>query len=480
MNIVVRPDGTLALAQPQDSAIRASGNPVTTPPIYGHGGLFGMAGIDPVVVNAMVGAHGIERELSFFGSDVQTPYYDTLMYIGSSGYAQSSLCGDCGKPSFKEAVQSACFGRLCQMTNEHAVDMLGMKGTFAHKRVALFNPVTDAAGNTVIAQGQEIQDKFLLEVAGMGLGLRNRLATELWTGNPANNLGGHWEFPGLQLLVNTGKTCAASGIATPGLDSYVASYGSNVIGALGSPSIVSTVAAMIRSLRFRAQAANLNPDTFDEFIAVHPRLKECILDAWACEYGLKCQNTTVSAETRNDSLALANIRDDMMKGSYIVVDGRRIRVVSDSQMPVTAVPYGNYTAWRGSIFYLVKSVEGELILWGEYQDFNKTFGASLSWIKSMVGGAPLTITDGGRFIVAGDFHDGLCFDAKLLTKTRLIARMPWLLGRIDNVVCLPLGTYPDVTGSGGLYDNQGGTQYKPYLGIYGECGQLDEAQAPIQ
>lgn len=474
MNIVVRPDGALALSQ--DSAIRATGTALNTPPIYGHGGLFGMAGIDPVVVNAMVGPIGLEAELSFFGSDVQTPFYDSLMYIGSSGYAQSTLCGDCGKPSFKEAVQTACFGRLCQQTNEHAVDMIGMKATFATRRVALFNPVTDAAGNIVIPKGSEIQDKFLLEVAGMGYGLRNRVATELWTGNPVNNLGGHWEAPGLLLIINTGKTDAASGIAAPGLDSYVASYGNAVIGAVGSPSIVSSMAAMVRSVGFRASSANLNTGTLDDMFVIHPRHWDCVADAWACEYGLKCQNTTVSAETRNDSMSLAKIRDEIRSTMSLPVDGRRIRVVLDSQLPSTPVPYGNVNAWRGSIIYLIRSIEGEMILWGEYQDFNKTFGASMAWLKSMVGNVPLTITDGGRFIIAGDFHNGLCFDARVLTKTRYISRMPWLLGRLDDVACVPLGTYPDVTGSGGLYDNQGGTQFKPYLGIYGDCGNLDEAQ----
>lgn len=475
MNIVIRPDGTLALAQ--DSAIRASGTPLTTPPIYGHGGLFGMAGIDPVVVNAMVGPIGMERELQFFGSDVQTPFYDTLMYIGSSGYAQDTLCGDCGKPSFKEAVQSACFGRLCQSTNEHAVDMLGMRGTFAHKRVALFNPVTDAAGNTIIPKGAEIQDKFLLEVAGMGYGLRLRVATELWTGNPAANLGGHWEAPGLLLIINNGKTDASSGLAAPGLNSYVATYGNAIVGAPGSPSIVRSIAAMIRSVKFRAQSANMSVESIDDFLVMHPRHWDCIADAWACEYGLICQNTTVSAPTRNDSLALADVRDTILREMSLPIDGKRIRVVLDSQLPSTPVPYGNVTAWRGSILYIIKSIEGQTVLWGEYQDFNKTFGASMAWLKKMVGNVPLTITDGGRFIVAGDFHGGLCFDAKLLTKTRYISIMPWLLGRLDNVGCVPLGTYPDVTGSGGLYDNMGGTQYKPYLGIYGDCGNLDELHA---
>jgi len=476
MNIKVRSDGTLVLDDGQDSAMRASGTPIGTPPIYGHGGLFGLAGIDPVVINAMVGPIGVERELQYFGSDVQTPYYDSLMHIGSSGYSQSTLCGDCGTPNFKEAVQSACWGRLCQGTNEHAVDILGMKGTFAHKRVALFNPVTTAGGQVVIPKGAEIQDKFLLEVGGMGYNLRNRVSTELWTGNPAANLGGHWEAPGLMIIINNGKTDAASGIATPGLNSYVATYGNAVIGALGSPSIVRAIAGMIRSITFRAQSANMSIESMDDFIALHPRHWDCVADAWACEYGLTCQNTTVSAAVTNDSMALAKIRDDILSRKALPIDGRYVRVVLDSQLPSTPVPYGNVTAWRGSIFYIVKSIEGQLILWGEYQDFNKTFGASLAWITSMVGGAPLTITDGGRFIVAGDFHDGLCFDAKVITKTRYIGLMPWLEGRLDNVACVPMGTYPDVTGSGGLYDNMGGTQFKPYLGIYGDCGSLDDAQ----
>lgn len=472
MNIVVRPDGTLALAQ--GSPVRASGGYDTAPPIYGHGGLFGMAGVDPIVVNAMVGPVGMEAELNYFGSDVQTPFYDSLMSIQSSGYAQSGLCGDCGTPSFTEAVQSACFGRLCQGTNEHAIDQLGMRATFAHKRLALFNPVTDATGNILIPRGQEIQDKFLLEVAGMGYNLRLRMSTEMWTGNPANNLGGHWEAPGWNLIVNNGKVDAASGLAAPGLDSYIGNYGNNVIGALGSPSIVMHMAAMVRSLMFRVTSANMSTASVDDFFVVHPRHWECVADAWACEYGLKCQNTTVSAETRNDSLALADIRDKILRTRMIRIDGRDIRVVIDSQVPSTPVPYGNYTAFRATIWYFIKSVDGQLNIWGEYQDLNKTFGPSMAWLRGMFGSVPINITDGGRFAIVGDFHNGFCFDAKILAKVRYLSRFPWLLGRLDNVICLPLGTYPDVTGSGGIYEQKGGTSQKPYLGIYGECGSLDE------
>jgi hypothetical protein len=92
----------------------------------------------------------------------------------------------------------------------------------------------------------------------------------------------------------------------------------------------------------------------------------------------------------------------------------------------------------------------------------------------------LSTTDGGRFAIGGTTHGVFCFDARILVKPRLICIMPWLQGRIQNVCHVPLGTYPDVTGSGGVYEREGGTATKPYLGLYGDCGTREPSGNPTR
>ena len=52
-----------------------------------------------------------------------------------------------------------------------------------------------------------------------------------------------------------------------------------------------------------------------------------------------------------------------------------------------------------------------------------------------------------------------CFDVQVYTKPRIVARAPWLLGRIQNVCCDVLEQpLPDSTASGGVYELDGGRQ----------------------
>ncbi len=468
-NIRVRGDGVLVLDQGGGNPVapyRATGVPTGTSPLYGAGGLFGVCGMDPVLVNACVSPIGIESWLTWVSSNIESPIYDALTSIQSSGYSQSGMCTDCGTPSFAECAQTACFGRVCQMTNEHALDQLGMRMNPGVPRMALFGNITDAAGNVLIAQGQPIQDAFTLEIMAAAYNLRHLVAQYMWSGNPANNAGGHWEFPGFQILVNTGKTDALTGLACDGLDSYVWSYGA-VIGAAGAGSIVDYFTAAYRSLRFRMEAAGLDSRTADMRIWMHPRHWDCVADAYACSYGLTCTN--MGAATRNDAMAIAAFRDQMRAEMFVPIDGDRVPVGLDSQIPLTAVSVGSDTGFRGDIYFLTKEIDGRTIIWGEYQNLQQTASATLAWFRRMFGSSPIAVTDGGRYFVAPTTEGGLCVDARVFVKPRLLIRMPQFQGRITNVTCVPLGTYPDVTGSGGIYERGGGPSTKPYLYLYGDC-----------
>lgn len=465
----VREDGVLVVGQGNSHGAvpyRATGVPDGTSPMYGAGGLFGVCGMHPTLVNACVNPIGIEGWFNWIASDEESPIYDALTYVGSSGYAQTGLCTDCGKPSYRECAQTACFGRLCQMTNEHALDMLGMRMNRGVPTVALFGDITDSTGRVLIARGQPIRDAFVLDVAAAGYNLRYLLAQQIWTGNPANNAGGHWEFPGMQLIVNTGKSDALTGIACNGLDSYMFNYNA-VIGAVGAPNIVDYFTAAKRTSDFRLEGANHDPRSAERKFWMHPRHWDCVADAYACSYGLVCSN--MGAATRNDAMALADFRNEIRGRMALPIDGDWVPVGVDTQIPLTAVPIGNDTGWRGDIYFLTKVVDGRTVFWGEYQNLASTAAATLGWFRRMFGSSPIAVTDGGRYFIAPTVEGGLCVDARLFTKPRLLCITPQYQMRIQNVTCVPLGTYNDVTGSGGLYEVGGGPSSKPYMYLYGDC-----------
>lgn len=468
--VIVRSDGTLAVEGSLPS-VRATGTPGGTSPMYGYGGLFGICDADPTVINAMVGPVGIESIFTWRGSDVQHPLFESLVYIGSSGGTQASKCADCGTPSFKQCTQTYTWGRRCQMTNEHALDDIGLRANTQVPRVSLFGNITDAMGNVLLAQGQQITDMFTLELAGVAYNLRNWINWNLWHGNPANNAGGVMQPVGIPLIVNTNKVDSRNGMACESLDSAVLP-GNFIIGAAGAPNLHDRLASMLRAVRYRISGMGKNPEGAGHVFIVSQWHWDCIARQLACEYGLICNNAT----DRNDALALREIYDRIKDTKQIPVDGEWWPVHVDNTMPKTDVSVGNDAGVRADIYLLTLGLEGETLFWGEYQDFNTTVGKVMAWFRSMFGSVPVSITDGGRFAWAPTTSGGFCFDARVLNKHRLVCLMPQLQARLTNVTCVPSYMYPDYTGSGKTYELTEGVSEKPYLSLYG-YGSLPMGQA---
>lgn len=452
-------------AMGSDAIAKASGTPITTY-MYSEGGLFGTAKQDPVLINALVGPFGVMGALDWIGVDHENPIYQAITRIYTSSTAQSTVCGDCGVPTILRCAQTSCFGRICQQSEEVVWDELGLRANVNVPRVALFGNITDPQGNVIIGMNQPITDMFTLSVAAAAYNQRRVVGGLMWTGNPANNAGGYAEFSGFNLLINTGKIDALTGIACDGLDSTLINYSSNVVGATGSPSIVRYVSAVVRQIWYRIDTAELDRTTAQIMIVMHPNVADCVFDAWACEYGISCQ---VGATPRNDALRVADLRDDLKKRMVLKVDGVEIPVVLDNSINQAVSYLGDDTNMCSDIYVITKAVNGKRITWGEYQDFNRTGGSTEAFFRRNFGASGVTATDGGRYLLAAQASGGFCVDVKLLTKPRIIALMPQLLGRVQNVCCNPLKPFPAVSGSGGLYEVDGGVTTVPPNYLYGDC-----------
>jgi hypothetical protein len=454
----------------QPHLAKASGTPDFNVDIYGNTGLFGVCGANDTLINAMVGPLGVERILRWMPSIDDSPIYDALVSIGTTTHDQTSGCADCGKPILKECTQSYCWGRVCQQTNEAQADTLGMRLNQGVPRLALFGDVKDAGGNVLVARGSQITDRFTLDLAAAAYNLRLDMAQLNITGNPANNAGGRLQPSGLQLIVNTGKVDVLTGIACNALDSVLLNFGNNTVGAAGAPSIVAYITALVHSIQYRLQGAGFSQDGSDIFIVMHPTLWECVSRAWACEYAVVCQSdftngpNGVMMQSSLDEIARRYER--YVSTMRLPIDGKDYPIVLDTQIPYTT----NTGARRCSdIYVLTTAVDGQTVLWGEYQDFGATFGKVAAWFRATFGGTLIGTSDGGRFMWAPTTSGGFCFDARVLAKWRLVALMPWLLGRVQNVCCSPLGVFPDVSGSGGIYEVDGGVYSKPGQSLYGDC-----------
>lgn len=449
------------------SPVRASGTS-TAGYLYSEGGLFGVPGMHPTLVNAMVNPIGIDAWLRWVAASEDKPIYDALTYIGSSGYTQTTACGDCGKPSFKACAQTAPFGRLCQQTQEFQLDKIGRQLRQGVPKMALFGAVTDPSGQTIIPQGGEIRDSFALNVYGVAYNLRQKIGLLHWAGDPSNNSGGYEEYKGFDLLINTGHKDVLTNISCDALDSYIDDYGSNLVGASGSPDIVARISAMVRSINYRVQGMGMSEADLDAALVMSPQHWEVVSQAYACQFGLQCAgwSTANTNVVVNDSREAARMLERLRAEKYVPVDGNRIPVIVDSMQSLTTSAYGTSTKFCGNIYYISRALGGETITYGEYLDMSKTAGAALAQLRQMAGGVPIKVTDGGRFAHAATFSGGFCFDLRTLVVPRLIMRMPQLSGKLQNVCVIPDGRYPSPTGSG-LYDEvDGGRTYSNDVYLY--------------
>lgn len=461
----------LAPYLPGGALAKASGAPVTPPDIYAEGGLFGSCKNDPVLINAIVGPTGYMSRMRWTGDIFENPITESLTYIGSTGYAQESQCADCGKPIIKRCAQSTCFGRICQQTEEMAFDALGLRANQGVPVLAFFGNITDPSGQVLIRQGEQVSNLFTLQVAAAAYNLRRRIGQLIWSGNPAANAGGYQEFNGFDLLINTGKADVLTGVACDALDAYILNFGNAVVGAAGAPSIARYVATIIRRVRNRIAGAGFDPDASTTEIVISPTLVDCFFNAWACEYGLVCPSMGITMN--NDALAVAKLRDEFRNGLHVPVDGKLYNVIIDNGITVTNRLHGAETARCSTVYVITREIAGApnggTVTWGEFQDMQATAGSVVSWFQQMFGSTIVSVTDGGRFAVAPTTSGGYCFDARVLTKPRVRMLMPWTSGRVTNVCCEELIPTPDVTGSGGLYEIDGGATTSPPNYLYGDC-----------
>jgi hypothetical protein len=445
--------------------LKASGTPSATAPLYVNGGLFGRCDGTSDLINAMVGPIGYEGHLDWIGTDTEREFVDALTSITETGSEQSAACGDCISLSLQACAQFYCFGRFCRQSNELQFDRMSLRGNDGVPVRTLFGAITDSEGNVLVPNGALITDAFMLQSRSVGYLLRLKNATLLWSGNPCNNSGSYQEYPGFQLIVNTGKVDAYSQLSCDGIDSFLMDFQNNQPAATGTYSIVNWFRRMENQFKYRAEGAGMAWDTAAMDIVMHPNTWDCVARVYACAGIDLCAPTgnariTVSADQARER------REEFLSRMALPINGRWYPVVLDSQIPDTP---GQANGVCADIYFITREINGETITFGQYQDFNMTYGKIRNELVELFGSDDIAITDNGRFALVRDNSRG-CFDIQAYTKPRLVARAPWLLGRIQNVCCDVLQEpFPDPSGSGGTYEKDGGRTTTSPPVLYGPC-----------
>lgn len=252
------------------------------------------------------------------------------------------------------------------------------------------------------------------------------------------------------VLVATGYADAISATAAASVDSIVTNFAGDITGA----TFVATLSNIIRSLRERAKLVGM-PDVVLQ-IHVNSRMKHALIDEWSCNYQTaRCDNTAGEFSLER----LATVRDDMLRGNYLLVDGVPINIVDNFAVPAT---YDASTEKWTSDIYIVPlynpglNVRGKVadgVTWLTYREYKpmaneeamQLFGYDPSKYRTMNNG----------LYVAKLIDTNMCEDLLIAAKLRLQLDFPYLAGRLDNVtytyslnVGSPYTTQSDYVGGG--------------------------------
>lgn len=446
---------------------KATGAPGTAPYLYSEGGLFGRCDGNSTLINALVGPIGFEKVLQWIGTDTEKEFVSAWTDITIAAGEQSTVCGSCATAAMKACDQFYCFGRFCRQTQELQFDRLGTRANAGVPIRNLFGSITGPMGEVLVPMGSPISDDFYLQTSLVGYALRLKLAQMVWTGNPINNAGAYAEFNGFQNLVNTGKFDAYTQLACNALDSFLLNFANNAPAADGTFAIRSWFHRMVNQFRIRAAGAGMDWDSASMYIVMTPNLWDCVAKVYACA-GVDLCSVTGQNRLNVDANQAQNRYESYLNSMQLPIDGKMYPVILDNLIPETT---GQANGICSDIYFITTDISGRTITYGQYQDFNKTFGRVNDELRSMFGGSPIAITDNGRYAVIMDNVRG-CFDVQAIAKPRIVAEMPQLLGRIRNVCCNVLGSpYPDVTASGRVYSVGGGRSTGVVSTLYGLGGE---------
>jgi hypothetical protein len=323
------------------------------------------------------------------------------------------------------------------------------------------------SGQAQLLAGQEM----LARVIELGVAFQNKLVPQVYSGNPANNAatpGGYAEFPGLDILIGTGKVDALQGTDCPALDSDIKNFNYGLVGG-ASPDIVEFVSYMYHYLRRNAEGMNfgevrwvitMRRELFYELTAVWP----CSYLTYRCSFRTN-DGTQVNNVNAADQVAM---RDAMRSGSYLLIDGDQIPVILDdgiteeTEGDVAAIDAGQYAS---DIYFIPLTVRGGLqVTYLEHFDYSK----ALMDVRTTARYQTDFWSDGGAFLHHRKPPTNWCIQLISKIEPRLLLRTPQLAGRIQNVRYQPMQHTREPFPDDPYFQDGGVTTARPGPSLYSD------------
>lgn len=441
-NFLESPEGAAVLA----TALKASSTTNAVIPPHGPNALFNYPGLQPGLVTTAITPRGIEDYLERAGHvrrSVETnPLYGILTgQTESSGTEPTAGCQeDVPIPgNLKICRQTWPFGELTMKTRPIQVDRAGelLRRSEPLDLQLLNNPFAELPAPTPMTAADMLRSTLAKALVELTFDLRRRHAGLIWTGNPTNtssNTGGYQEFNGFERIVNTGYTDAISGVACSAADSYVVDAAQQII-QNNAAATVQRYRDAFRHVRYLAEQVGITEPVF-VFVMRYQKFLS-LVDIWACAYyTYRCYTAPPSGSTASaqiDATAAMQLRESMLAGNYLLIDGQQVPVVIDDTMTELNVGNGNFQ----SDTYLLPlrsptfgDSDGQ-ITWIEYFNYRGPYGMAAT-INALGPDNEYGVSADGRFAIFYLGGTAFCKQVMVRTRKRVICRAPFLAARLQN------------------------------------------------
>jgi hypothetical protein len=424
--------------------------PATAPTgawIHGPGGLFAGTAIEKQVLSLRVAPRGISQVLRAFPSQYTNPEFGYLTgIIQESGQTHpSDECSTCVHAITQSCVQTAQFGRICAETKTLTIARAVERVNRMDVDYQLVNDLFGSEfandffrGVRQIDRGRVMQLAVAWAMVEVGVLMQNLNMPLVWTGNPANNVGtGYVPFVGLDTLISTNKVDAHTGNDCEALYSDVKEFNYNLVNstdAAGNFRIVRLLEYLDAYLYHNASRQGFLP--VDWVIVMRPELWYELSMIWPVAW-MTTRNITMPAGNTNflDATRIREMVEQMQSGMFIMLNGRRHRVVLDdgifeyTNVNDANVPAGSFAS---NIYMIPLRIMGQRdVTFFEHLDYRVG--------RREIADARLQNvywTDDGRFLWTNE-TEKFCFTISGEIRPRVVLLTPQLAGRIDHVRYAP-------------------------------------------
>jgi hypothetical protein len=402
-----------------------------------QGGLFSDGRIRPERFSALPRPRSFIHTLPLVQSEIFNELTEVLTgQLVDSGTDASGFCGDPPAPGdLKVCAQNRRFGNWLMKTNLNAVPLVGQRLNYSDVPADILNsaPQDNPYIPDVLWQLTDTRNQLGFEFFKLGVSLERSVTKVAWQGSAGANTfaGDGWfaEPAGFDSLVRTGTTDAITGQACAAADSVVETFGADVGGTIADGrDIVEVVGDVYYALNDRAEQVGMGGTRWQ--IVMGKELFRRLVEVYACSYATyRCQTGRAAGDpVVTDGMQVQNLRTEMMRGEYLLIDGVPVPVIFDEGIVKTRVTASPLVI-EADMYFMPTDWAGKPLTYLQYFKMDNPYAMEYAGFTNP---DKVKFLNNGLFVV-GERSTGLCIEYHFASRMRPILETPFLAGRIDNI-----------------------------------------------